>query len=87
MPDLRKSCKVSAGVAVPVEKDLDFPAQSRQCSASALKRSLEYLEMQDRYQDSFSSLHAWRSQEHRENAGRLFHPGTRWSVSAQGEGK
>ncbi|XP_063191010.1 uncharacterized protein LOC134515692 isoform X2 [Chroicocephalus ridibundus] len=47
VPDLRKSCKVGAGVAVPVERDLEFPAQSRQCSASALKRSPEYLEMQD----------------------------------------
>lgn len=54
VPDLRKSCKVGAGVAVPVERDLEFPAQSRQCSASALKRSPEYLEMQDRYQDSLS---------------------------------
>ncbi|KAM6250836.1 uncharacterized protein M6G45_009112 isoform 3-T3 [Spheniscus humboldti] len=54
VPDPRKSCKVSARVAVPVERDLEFPAQSRQRSASALKRSLEYLEMQDRYQESFS---------------------------------
>ncbi|XP_053934435.1 uncharacterized protein LOC128853461 isoform X2 [Cuculus canorus] len=46
VPDLRKSCKVNAGVALPVKRDLEFPAQSRQCSASALKRSLEYLEIQ-----------------------------------------
>ncbi|XP_075289498.1 uncharacterized protein LOC142362793 isoform X3 [Opisthocomus hoazin] len=54
VPDLRKSCKVSAGLAVPVERDLELPAQSRQRSASALKKSPEYLEMQDRYQDAFS---------------------------------
>ncbi|XP_075289497.1 uncharacterized protein LOC142362793 isoform X2 [Opisthocomus hoazin] len=47
VPDLRKSCKVSAGLAVPVERDLELPAQSRQRSASALKKSPEYLEMQD----------------------------------------
>lgn len=59
-------------------------------SASAVKRSLQYPEMQDRYQDSFSSssLPMWRSWQHQEDAGRLFDMGVPWSEhSAQGEGQ
>ncbi|XP_053934438.1 uncharacterized protein LOC128853461 isoform X3 [Cuculus canorus] len=73
VPDLRKSCKVNAGVALPVKRDLEFPAQSRQCSASALKRSLEYLEIQVPRLFFFFFFflfpqRVWRSWEHRENA-------------------